>query len=180
MRSLFLDYKRVLPAPGRAGYYFLIIGVAVVLQIVVYHHGLMNEVERYLEGQRVAGETQSISATGVQITGDIQTLRPEIRQANVVLRQLTMPWESLFKAVESSSNRHGKEIALLTIKPDAEKQQINIGGEAKNLNVLLDYIRLLSKQESLANVYLLSHQVQQQDREKPVGFSLVAEWKARS
>lgn len=180
MHPLFLDYKRSLAPPRRAGYIFLALGCALVLQLFVYHRGQERNIEQYQENLGSHATAPSTPARLAPINGDIQQLGPEIRQANIVLRQLITPWEPLFKAVESSSQQHGKNIALLTIKPDAEKRQIKISGEAKNLDVLLDYLRLLAKQESLLNVYLLSHQVQQQDRDKPVVFSLIAEWRTRS
>jgi len=91
----------------------------------------------------------------------------EIKHANEVLQQLTLPWGKLFQAMESSS---GKQVALLAMEPDAEKQVVKISGEAKDIAAVLDYIRRLAAQQVFSSVYLQSHQIQQQDPEKPVRF----------
>jgi hypothetical protein len=90
-----------------------------------------------------------------------------------VVRQLTLPWEQLFEAVESAGSKH---IALLALEPDTEKKLVKINGEARDLAVLLNYITRLEKQEVFGPVYLQSHQVQQ-GSETSVRFSLLAVWR---
>ncbi len=75
----------------------------------------------------------------------------EVNNANDALRHLTVPWESLFHAVESSGNQN---ITLLAIEPDIEKQQVRINGEAKNFSSLMTYITHLQGQAVLGSVYL--------------------------
>lgn len=98
----------------------------------------------------------------------------EVQQANQVLRQLSLPWGTLFKAVESAGN---KDIALLSMAPDLRKGTVTISAEAKNFDAMLDYIRQLGKREVFGSVLLQNHQVQQTDPEKPIRFSLLAAWK---
>jgi len=176
MPMLFLDYHRTIPVPTRGGFILLLAGIALVVQFIVYHRGQVGEMDRLRESLGQASQVASTAGASVTVTGDARRLDAEIRQANAVLRHLTLPWEGLFRVVESASQQHSKQIALLSIQPDAEKRQVRISGEAKGLDVLLDYVRRLSKSDSVANVYLLSHQVQSQDRERPVSFSLIAEW----
>jgi len=97
----------------------------------------------------------------------------EIRQANEILRQISLPWEKLFQAVESSVNQ---EVTLLGLEPDIEKHIVRIRCEAKNIAAMLNYIRQLQKQHEFRSIYLQSHQIQEQDLERPVRFSLVAAW----
>jgi Tfp pilus assembly protein PilN len=101
-------------------------------------------------------------------------LAQEISNANEVLRQLSVPWETLFHAVESSA---GGKVTLLALEPDVEKHQVKINGETKNFKSLTNYITQLQGQEVFGSVYLQSHQVQQQDPDKPVRFSLLATWR---
>jgi len=100
--------------------------------------------------------------------------RLEVQHANQVLRQLSLPWDTLFRAVESSG---GKHIALLSMKPDIRKGTVTISAEAKNFNAMLEYMRQLGKRDVFASVLLQDHQVQQADPEHPIRFSLVAIWK---
>ena len=115
-------------------------------------------------GQRMAGDS----------SGGAADVAPEIKHANEVLQQLSLPWGKLFQAIESSS---GKDVALLAMEPDAEKHVVKISGEAKNIAAVLEYIKRLSAQEVFSSVYLQSHQIQQQDPEKPVRFALLAAWR---
>lgn len=100
----------------------------------------------------------------------------EVNQANEVLRKLTMPWDKLFQAVESPDSEN---VTLLALAPDTEKQTVKINGEAKNFEALLHYITQLEGREEFGPVYLQSHQIQQQDPDKPVRFSLLAVWREK-
>lgn len=104
---------------------------------------------------------------------DARHLETEVRHANDVLTQLALPWETLFKDIESSSQNH---VALLAIQPDSDKRLIKITGEARDLAAMLGYLRFLQGRESLTDVYLQSHHIEQRTAERPVQFVLVASW----
>jgi hypothetical protein len=97
----------------------------------------------------------------------------DIKRANEVIDQLALPWDQLFAAVEGAT---GKDVALLAIQPDKRKGDLVIGGEAKNVAAMLNYMRRLNGAGQLREVVLLSHQIQQQDPHKPVRFNLSAKW----
>jgi Tfp pilus assembly protein PilN len=79
----------------------------------------------------------------------------------------------LFKAVESSAS---DRVALLSIQPDEKRGTVSIGGEARNVEAMLDYVRRLQRSGTLSNIYLVNHQVEQRDPQTPVRFSVVATW----
>ena len=101
-------------------------------------------------------------------------LAQEIGNANDVLRRLSVPWQELFRAVESAG---GRQATLLGLEPDIERHQVKISGEAKNFKAIMNYIVQLEQQEVFGAVYLQSHEIQQKDPDKPVRFSLLATWK---
>jgi Tfp pilus assembly protein PilN len=70
-------------------------------------------------------------------------------------------------------------VALLQIESDVDKQHVKISAEARTLGAMLDYLRDLEGRSILSDVYLQSHQIQQQDPERPVRFVLTATWLAR-
>lgn len=143
----------------------------------LYYHDLSNKVgrwEAHAERMKHASQHQIlISRSGKRMPEDLAL---EVKNANKALLQLSLPWERLFQAVESAGS---KEVALLALEPDTEKQMVKIRGEAKNIPELLDYIKRLEERDVFGTVYLQSHQVQQQDTDKPVRFALLAFWRER-
>ena len=103
----------------------------------------------------------------------MQKVALEIKRANEVIGQLNQPWDELFTAVETGDRKH---VALLSIEPDPQKRQVKVTAEAKNLAAMLNYARSLEQQQLLTDIFLQSHQVQQQDPEKPVRFVFTATW----
>jgi Tfp pilus assembly protein PilN len=179
MRAIQLDYQRNSKPIPWMGLWLLVGALAGAAMLGNY----------YLElNQRVTSwETKSESIR--HVTGlDAKALQPtmkksareqvlEVQHANLVLRQLNLPWDAMFKALESSGSR---TVALLSLEPNTEKGTIKISGEAKNFTAMLDYVRQLGQRDVFSNVYLQNHQVQQDDPEKPIRFSLLAAWKLDS
>lgn len=97
----------------------------------------------------------------------------EVRVANAVLRQMAVPWDALFREIETHTD---DAVALLSVQPDLQNRVVRIAGEAKNLQVLVAYIRRLGAAQALSNIYLTNHEVRTQDPQRPVAFSLVAVW----
>jgi Fimbrial assembly protein (PilN) len=172
MTLLRLDYQPNNPLPWVG---VALLGVAVVALILTgtYYYKLNDKIaslDARVERTKDKRAQRSSERGGVE-------LAQEVKNANDVLRRLSVPWESLFQAVESSGNQN---ITLLAIEPDIEKQQVKIGGEAKNFGALMKYITHLQGQVVFGSVYLQNHDVQQQDPDKPVRFSLLAAWQDKS
>ncbi len=104
---------------------------------------------------------------------DSRELQQEARVANSVLRRIAVPWDTLFREIETNTD---ESVALLSVLPDLQNSTVRISGEAKNLPVLLGYIRRLDATRSLSNVYLTGHEVKTLDAQRPVTFSLLAAW----
>lgn len=98
----------------------------------------------------------------------------QVNNANRIVRELVVPWNALFNAVDASG-REG--VALLALEPDTQKGTVKMTGEARDLEALLAYVRQLESCEVIGRVLLQEHQVQRDVADKPVRFSLLAEWK---
>jgi hypothetical protein len=104
----------------------------------------------------------------------VMTISPEkIKQLQDMISVLTTPWDELFEAIEQSDK---KDIALLGLEPDSQKQRVVITGEAKNLQAALGYIEQLEKQPILAQVFLQQHNIDETSVSKQVSFTVVANW----
>lgn len=174
MARLRLDYQRsMLPFPWAGAVLFALASALMALAIVDSRE-LSGEAD-LLEARagHAAASARAVAgrpAAGVRSTADTAQ---EIKHANEVLQQLSQPWGELFQAIESASV---KQVVLLALEPDAEKHVVKISGEAKNIVAVLEYVKKLSEQKVFSSVYLQSHQIQQQDAEKPVRFTLNASW----
>jgi hypothetical protein len=92
-----------------------------------------------------------------------------VRQAS---RSLAMPWAELLGALESVP----PGIALLSVDPSPAKQSVSITAEAAGAQEMLGYLKVLQADTRVAEVILVSHQVQTQAPGTPLRFQLRAKW----
>lgn len=176
MRVLQLDYQRVYKPVPWLGMGVLVAALAALALMGSYYRTLDQQVvlwESKLDRiERVSSQRALASRPLTEQAVRAQML--ELNQANLVVRQLSLPWNALFNAVETTS---GQNIALLSLEPDLQKGTVKISGEAKDLNALLKYVKQLSTRDVFGSVFLQNHQIQEADPEKPLRFSLLAHWK---
>jgi hypothetical protein len=173
MRPLRLDYQRSNKPVPWLGLALLVVALA-TLAVTGSYYRTLNQQIVYWESKTDRLERLSshrIHALPALTEQEMRAQVLEVKQANQVVRQLTLPWNALFKAVEISG---GNDIALLSMEPDMQKGTVTISGEAKNLKALLNYVKQLSAREVFGNVFLQNHKIQQTDPEKPLHFSLLA------
>lgn len=171
MRRLKLDFQRKSASSG-GGVVLLAIALLLGSKLFADYRDVTAEIER---GEETLTRLERLTGHKA-VRSDKQDADPysaEIKRANEVIDQLALPWDQLFAAVEGAS---GKDVALLSVQPDKHKGEVMIGGEAKNVAAMLDYMRRLNEARQLRKIDLLSHQIQQQDPQKPVRFNLSAQW----
>jgi len=123
-----------------------------------------------LQRQRAANrQTEPVAVTAEQT----EQIRAEIKQANKIIAKLALPWDELFRIVESSVDEN---TTLIALEPDAERGEVQITVEARNLAAMLDYVKRLQESPALKDVHVASHQIQQQDPQRPVRFVVSAKW----
>lgn len=175
MERVRLDYlRREAPVP-RAGLLVLLLALAAAVGIG----------ERYVDLSRKLADSEAVADRlensahrhGILVSRDAKAnarRSEEVRYANEVLRQLTLPWDQLFETIEASGD---KNVALLSLAPDRQKHLVRIGIEAKSPAAGLDYLKGLEARDIFQTVRVRSHQIQVQDPERPIRFSLLATWK---
>jgi Tfp pilus assembly protein PilN len=100
-----------------------------------------------------------------------ERLDEEVKAAEVVVRSLTLPWASLVETLEKASTR---DVALLQLQPDAQSRMVRLTLEARSRQAMFDYLRRLGASRTLADAHILSHQVQIEDPQRPIQFSVQA------
>lgn len=107
---------------------------------------------------------------------EAEQVERESRVLAAVALELNTPWNPLFRALEAAPQK----VALLSMEPDAHKRELILTGEAKDFKEMLDYVRYLQGQTMLSGIALQTHQINHQDRDKPVRFRITAGWTTRS
>lgn len=173
MATLWIDYQRNRPFHW-AGPLLLALVLAASGAAVAYYVDLGDRAAVWEDRQERAGRDHGARPSAG--TDDAEASR-EVAHANEVLRRLSLPWELLFRTVESAA---GEDVTLLALEPDMEKRLVKISGEAKDFQAVLNYITRLEARPVFGPVHLQSHEVQQQDANRPVRFALQIVWRGRS
>ncbi len=174
MRALRLDYRDHGRFLHLIGFALLVIVLALATVTGWYFTTLRQETSR-LESliERVEGRIH-----GQATVSKVNQLAPDklaevIKFSNHAIHQLNLPWDTLFVQLEKAK---GDGVALLSIEPNSKSSLIKVTGEAKDYAAMLGYVRGLSEQGVLQNVYLTEHKMDDQNPDKPVHFSLEASW----
>ena len=178
MRRLELDFHRTAAQARWLRIGLLAAGIALVGVVLLRYEALSNEAtvwEAKLQDltQLVRRKTVSLGA------GARESKAPpeEIKRANVVLEQMTVPWGVLFSELEATADN---DLALLAIQPDVASRQVRVTGMATSLAAVTHFITRLEAQPHLTSVYLVEHALSTGSTRRPVTFSVVASWETAS
>jgi len=174
MRPLFLDYQQPARRFGPGGLLLLAAGIAAVAVTLVNHRGINRE----LSGLQIQADMLDVrpnrkALDRMRKTDDSGRSGDEPKQIEQALRQLETPWGPIFEAVESASS---KQIALLGLQPDTQQRLVRITAEARTQDDMLDYVKRLGDGGTLSDVHLVSHQIQTQDPNRPLRFTVQAKF----
>ncbi|WP_321790260.1 hypothetical protein [Burkholderia pyrrocinia] len=96
------------------------------------------------------------------------------KQSQAVLRELTVPWQTLFSLVEDYPDH---DVALIGIDQNPAQGQIRITAEAKNPDAMIAYLKYLQTSVVLREATLNGHLVEDNVPGKPVRFQITAVWR---
>lgn len=170
MRRIDLDFERR-AGPNALAYLLLLAGAALAVAVAGEYQSASTELEAQ---QEVLRRFQSAPRQQPGADPRSQRERDErIAGANSILGRLAIPWDALFKGLESVDEA---DVALLALSPDAAKQQIKLGLEAKNLAAMVSYHSKLERTPLFADVSFAQHEIAEQDPNRPVRFTVSATW----
>jgi hypothetical protein len=102
--------------------------------------------------------------------------RGAVQEAEDALTSLALPWAQLLDDLEAVAANSKRDVALLSLEPDLEKRRVRIGAEARSLPAALTFVRELQGAAALKYPLLDKHEVQVEQRERPVYFEMTADW----
>ena len=97
-------------------------------------------------------------------------------EENKALRQtiatIRIDWEKLYQSIDAAIS---EEVSLLAIRPSVSGKSVQIAGEARDMAATLAFVEAL-RREPLLHVALQSHQIKQNDPQRPIVFEVAATW----
>ena len=173
MRRITLDYQRKPDSITLLGAVICTLTIGLLALLIFQSRQLGSEIaafeSRLHQPEYATGDSSGYDAR----SQDAYSQTDEVTQANQILHMLGLRWDSIFGALAKS---HRNDIAVLSFAPDPDKRIVRIVAEAKNFQTMLDYLKRLEAQPALGAVYLQNHTTQKHDPQKPVRFTLIAEW----
>ncbi|MDH4259665.1 MAG: PilN domain-containing protein [Gammaproteobacteria bacterium] len=100
--------------------------------------------------------------------------------ADAVVAELATPWGQLLADLEQAATDSRDSVALLAIEPDRENGQVKIVAESRTLPAAVAFTRRLQESGALMYPMLDSHEIQTDDRFRPVRFQITATWRLKS
>jgi Tfp pilus assembly protein PilN len=100
-----------------------------------------------------------------------ERLEEQTKRAEAVVRELTLPWGALLRTLEEAAMR---DVAILQLQPDAQQRLLKLTAEARSQKAMFEYLRRLAAAKTLGEAHLVSHQVQHDDPQRPIQFSVQA------
>jgi hypothetical protein len=151
---------------------FLLLAAAVVAAAEVSHQ--YNEAQLALERHQAVQGMLNVQRPAAKSLPKGR-LDEQVRSAETVVRQLTLPWARLIETIETTGT---KDVAILQLQPDAQQRLLRITAEARNQEAMVEYLKRLSEVQGFGYVHLLNHQVQQDNPQRPIQFAAQASFKA--
>ena len=166
MRRVELDYLAAPRVPLWPGLLVLVVSIAVSAELFVRYRDTQAELARLqLAGSMVPAQRRAPPAPSRE------RLDAEMRNAESVVRQLALPWAGIIQAIEASATR---DVVILQLQPDADTRSLRLTAEARSREAMFDYLRRLSSAPALADVHVVNHQLQRDDPQRPIQFSVQA------
>ena len=170
-----MDFRRPPTSRWRwAGWAALAIAVAAAVAVAsAYSESEQEHGDAVARSARLAQQDRGANPRRAVPAADPQLLA-DLRSANTVIDQLTVPWDELFDAIESAGSR---DLGLLALTPNARDRSVRLAGEALSIDQVLAYVDRLAAQPALSRVHLLGYNAVQRDGVSAVAFTLAATWR---
>lgn len=169
MNRLELDYIAPPRRPLWPGVLLLAVSLAVAGELFMRYRQVQVELARL----ETAGGLLNVERRPMRAIPK-ERLEEEAKNAETVIRQLTLPWASLVATVEEAATR---DVAILQLQPDAQQRLLRLTAEARHQDAMLEYLRRLAATRILADVHVVSHQVQLENPQRPIQFAVQASFR---
>jgi Tfp pilus assembly protein PilN len=148
------------------GYLLLAAALMIGGDLVVRYQVAQTEIERIATARGLLGGERRTPSPMSR-----ERLDEQIKSAQGILHQLALPWSGMIATLEETAS---PDVAILQVQPEAQQRLLRVTAEARSEAAMIDYLRRLAATKMLVNAHLLNHQMQLEDPQRPIQFSLQA------
>lgn len=127
----------------------------------------------------------TLQQSRIAITKTVLSKKTQMKQASILtadqqqlltemIAHLNVSWDRLYNALEQLNS---PELALTSVLPNYQRQQLELQGEAKNMPAIFAYVESLEGLPEIEHVSLQKHQVDEEHPFQPVAFVILARWR---
>ena len=119
-----------------------------------------------------------LQARARPVAAHTEAVGPELARRivsdNQAIEALAVPWDALFRAIESADARG---LGVMSLVPNARTRLLRLTGEAKSVPELLAYVDRLGALQALQQVRLEGYETVVRDGVEVVSFTVAATWR---
>lgn len=90
-------------------------------------------------------------------------------------RRLNLPWGQILSGIDRAVP---PQVVLLSVEPDADKGRVEIAAEARDPVAMTGFVAALGQDKAFSQAVLLTHQVRAEDANRPLRFTVSAQWRS--
>jgi hypothetical protein len=168
MRALSLNFERKVSG-AKLGWGLLAIGLVVTTLVTGAQALIYQEIERLVDAAPAAEAKRDAWVLPRGVASEAEAMAGAL----TVVGHLAGPGERLFLTLEAID---APDVALLALTPDTRSRTLRIEAEARGVDGMLSYLRVLEQSRAFTQVVLVEHEIQDNDPQRPLRFSLAAAW----
>jgi hypothetical protein len=165
-----LDFVVAPRRPKVLGFAVLAVALAVAGLLVSKHQAAQQRL------QRLAATDSLVRTEPAPRVVPRERLEDQMKSAQATVRQLALPWAQLIDSLERSAMR---EVSVLNIQPDAQQRVMRVTAEARSEAQMLEYLRRVGQTGGFSEVHLVSHQIREDDPQRPIQFAVQASFREK-
>lgn len=153
-----------------AGWLLLLTGLALLIEMGISYDHLQNDrsaMDREIQTSKLQLGSSSEKPASRQFTDK------DFEEAKQIMVRLAAPWDAFFTGLGSVNN---KNVAILSVVPDMKSGVLQIEGEAKDYAAALTLVAQLRTTKPFKEVFLMRHEVKQNDPQHPISFAVSMRW----
>lgn len=172
MKPVRIDFSGVRPATS--GWALTLFALGAVLCIAAVWRVNAFSLREARVNADLARARAALTARKPPAAAPVNLPEARVTAINAAIVQLNLPWQALFESMEQAKP---KNIALLSLEPDGKKRILRVLAESKQADDMLDFVRVLREQPRFADATLTRHEINLQDPNRPLRFTIEVSWK---